>query len=153
MSKSKTITGWLVVDWKSGKHRTRKSKPSTSELGTNELVAKLNVDVSVPEVDVPTLAVEIDVPEPQVYAATLEALDDRDMPDWSTAAIEAIDDYRDLFTGDAHDFETGVDRATVAAMSNAPGRPDISNVREFVKRTARDIDDDGVAPVPSDGDK
>lgn len=147
MTKSKTIKGWLIVDWKKGSHKTRKNKPKASELGKHEVMAKINVDVNVPEVDVSTLSVEIDVPEPQVYAATLEALDDRDMPDWSEAAIEAIDEYRALFEGDAHDFETGVDRATVAAMSNAPGRPDISNVREFVKRTARDIDDDGVAPV------
>ena len=148
MSKSKTITGWIIVDWRTGSHRTRKSKPNASELGTNELLAKLKIDVTVPDVDVPTLAVEIDVPEPQVYAATLEALDDREMPDWSTAAIEAIDEYRALFeTGDPHDFETAVDRATVQAMNEAPGRPDIGNVREFIKRTARDIDDDGVAPV------
>lgn len=147
MSKKKTVTGWLIVDWRTGSHRTRKNKPKASELGTNELLAKLKVDITVPEVDVPTLAVEIDVPEPTVYAATLEAIDDEDLPDWSKVAVEKVDANRDFFEGDPHDFETGVDRATIQTLQDAPGRPDVSHVREFVERTARDIDDDGVAPV------
>jgi len=141
MSKSKTISGWLVVDWKTGKTRTRKSKPSASELGTNELVAKLNVDVTVPEVDVPTLAVEIDVPEPQVYAATLEALDDEDLPDWSNVANRMVDDNRVAFqqAGNATDFEESVYETTARVLVEANGRPDPSNVRDYVDRMARQI--------------
>lgn len=63
----KTIDGWLVVDWKQGTHRTRQSKPKQSELGSTELLAELSVHVTVPEVDIPTLAVEIDVPEGKPY--------------------------------------------------------------------------------------
>ena len=63
--REKTIKGWIVIDWKEGTHRTRKSKPGS--LGTNELLAKL-------------------VPEPQVHAATLEALDDEELPDWTDTA-------------------------------------------------------------------
>jgi len=37
--REKTIKGWIVIDWKEGTHRTRKSKPGS--LGTNELLAKL----------------------------------------------------------------------------------------------------------------
>lgn len=141
----KTIDGWLVVDWKKEKTRTRKSKPSASELGTNELLAKLNIDVSVPEVDVPTLALEIDVPEPQVFAATLEAIDDEDLPDWSEAAIESIDAARQSFEdADSHaEFQNVVDSVVVRTLQSTPGRPDVETVRDFVVRTANDLDDDG----------
>jgi hypothetical protein len=147
MSKSKTITGWLVVDWKSGAHRTRKSKPSSSELGTNELVAKLNVDVTVPEVEVPTLAVEIDVPEPQVYAATLDALDEDEMPDWSEAAIEAVDESIDAFEdADSHaEFLTVVDTAVVRTLKKSPGRPDVETVHDFIVDVANDMTSGGDA--------
>jgi len=48
--REKTIKGWIVIDWKEGTHRTRKSKPGS--LGTNELLAKLSIDVEIPDVDV-----------------------------------------------------------------------------------------------------
>jgi hypothetical protein len=90
--REKTITGWLVVDWKGETHRTRKSKPSASELGANELLAELRVNVTVPEVETPTLAVNIDVPKPQVEAAELDALDEDELPDWTDEGDEAGDE-------------------------------------------------------------
>ncbi|MFW6434826.1 MAG: hypothetical protein ACOCY1_00450, partial [Halovenus sp.] len=87
----KSITGWLIVDWRNGSHRTRKSKPKQSELGANELLAELEIDVHVPDVEVPTLSAKIDVPEPRVHAATLDALADDDLPEWTEAANNAID--------------------------------------------------------------
>lgn len=145
----KTISGWLVVDWKREKLNARKTKPKQSELGTNELRTEVEFDVTIPEVDTPKLAAEIEVPEPRVHAATLEAIDDEDLPDWAEVAIEAVDDQRVAFkqAGNAPQFDAAVDQAVVATLQETPGRPDVDNVREFVKRTARDIDSDGVAPV------
>jgi hypothetical protein len=93
MAREKTISGWIVVDWKEGSHRIRKSKPDS--LGTNELLAKLSIDVTIPEVDVPELALQIDVPEPQVHAATLEALDEDDLPDWTDTTHGIVADHED----------------------------------------------------------
>lgn len=141
----KTLSGWLVVDWKEGNHRTRMSKPSVGELGTNELVAELAIDVTVPEVEVPTLAVEIDVPEPQVYAATLQALDDSDLPDWSNVANDKVEANRVAFeqAGNATEWEAAVDTATVDALRETPGRPEVENVREYVGKIAkRMVDED-----------
>lgn len=141
----KKITGWLIVDWKDETHRTRQSKPSRSELGTNELVAEVAIDVTVPEVEVPTLAVEIDVPEPQVYAATLEALSDEDLPDWSGVANDKVETNRVEFehAENAPDWERAVDTATVGTLREATGRPDVENVREYVDRVARETFDHG----------
>lgn len=147
----KTITGWLVVDWKDGSHRTRQSKPKATELATNELLAELQIDVTVPEVEVPTLAVEIDVPEPQVYAATLEALDDEDLPDWSDVAIGVVEDHRDEIaevTGQT-DFRALVDQMTTRAMLDINTRPDPKQVRKFVDHITRRVGNGN----PADPDK
>jgi hypothetical protein len=143
----KNIGGWLVVNWKNEDHRTRKNKPSAGELGTNELVAELAIDVTVPEVEVPTLAVEIDVPEPQVYAATLEAIDDEDLPDWSDVANHKVEAEAVAFEGaeNAPEWESAVDRATVSTLRETPGRPDVENVREYVDRVARSMVDGDAA--------
>ena len=146
MTETKTIAGWLIVDWKQGSHRTRQSEPSAAELGANELLADLKVNVTVPEVDVPTLAVDIDVPEPQVYAATLDALDEDDLPDWTDAATDVVTARRDDIQAAA---PTGEDQVghwddllgslTLQAVQDAPGRPEVNRVREYVDRLARRV--------------
>jgi|GEM_PF-2317329 len=138
MSNQKTITGWLVIDWKQGSHRTRKSKPDS--LGTNELLAKLNVDIEIPDVDVPELALQIDVPEPQVHAATLEALDDEELPDWSDTATSYVDDYSDrLLEADRIERRELIDVLTAKVLTSIDTRPDPSQVRQYIRRLAQDI--------------
>jgi hypothetical protein len=157
MSKKKTYKQWLVLDWKTGDSRTRKNKPSSSELKANEILAELKVDVEVPEVDVPTLAVQIDVPEPQVYQATLEAIDDEDLPDWTDAANEILADHRGVIT-DAYDeaeLDGVVDQMATQTLMNAPGRPPVDQVHEYLDAQAvqmfrdykNDADDQGEADV------
>jgi hypothetical protein len=132
----KTISGWIVVDWRKGKHRTRQSKPKASELGSNELLAKLSIDVHVPEVEVPELAVEIDVPEPHVRAATLEALDEEQLPGWADVANELIPS---TIPDDPEAFENEVNRVTVRTLTEANTRPDPDAVREYVDETMRSV--------------
>jgi len=167
MTNEKTIDGWLVVDWKKEKHRTRKSKPDASDLGTNELLAKLKVDVTVPEVDVPTLAVSIDVPEPQVFAATLEAIDEEDLPDWSDTAIDVVESHREAIADakSQSDHRDLVDTLTTRVLMKVNTRPPPSEVRKFVDHIGRRVangnpadPDKGNDPKPdvarsSDGDK
>jgi hypothetical protein len=138
--REKTIRAWLVIDWRSGDHRTRKQKPSQSELGTNELVTEIKVDVGVPNVDVPTLSAKIDVPEPRVYAATMEALDDDDLPDWTVAANDAIDnDSLAIKDAPAGDMDRITDSIIARTLMNAPGRPDPELVQDYVRDMAAQI--------------
>lgn len=136
----KTITGWLVVDWRDETHRTRQSKPSQSELGANELLAELEIDVTVPEVDVPTLAAKIDVPEPRVHAATMEAVADEDLPDWTEPANEAID-AEELAIKQAPDGDLDriIDSIVVQTLEDAAGYPDPELVKEYVEETVREM--------------
>jgi len=132
----KTISGWLIIDWQQGSHRTRKSKPGAAELGTNELVAELTVDVNVPEVEVPELAVEIDVPEPHVHAATLEALDDEQLPGWTDIANDVIEPP---IPGDYVEFQSEVDSVSMQVLTKASTRPDPEAVRDYVGETMREV--------------
>jgi hypothetical protein len=135
----KTITGWLVVDWKGETHRTRKSKPSASELGANELLAELRVNVTVPEVETPTLTVNIDVPKPQVEAAELAALDEDELPDWTDAVHKRLADV-DVDIEDVPDLDPVERRAlendvALDVLEAVPTRPDPAAVREYVYET------------------
>ena len=143
MTREKTITGWLVIDWKQGSHRTRKSKPDS--LGTNELLAKLSIDVEIPEVDVPELALQIDVPEPQVHAATLEALDDEELPDWTDTANDVVNDHATEFIEAQDSFETQdlVDQLTTKVLVEVSTRPDPKQVRQYIRRMAQRVMGDG----------
>nr|WP_181966802.1 hypothetical protein [Halobacterium salinarum] len=132
----KTISGWIVVDWRKGKHRTRQSKPKRSELGSNELLAKLSIDVHVPEIEVPELAVEIDVPEPHVRAATLEALDEEQLPGWADVANELIPS---TIPDDPEEFQNEVNRVTVRTLTEASTRPEPESVRAYVDETMRSV--------------
>lgn len=139
----KDITGYLIVDWRDETHRTRKSKPAASELGANELLAELDISVSVPEVDVPTLAAQIEVPEPRVHAATLEALDDEDLPDWTDVADEVIHNAADRGRIDSADSMVGLSYELVGrVLSDASGRPDPDLVGEYVDDQLRRYADD-----------
>lgn len=138
----KTIKAYAIIDWRKENVRTRQTKPSISELGNNELLAELKFPVTIPDVDVPTLAADIEVPEPMVHSATLEALEDRDMPDWATTADEVISNNLDLLR-DAEDGEVPevTDRVVLMTLRNARGRPKIESVEEYVKRTIAEIEE------------
>lgn len=145
----KTITGWLVVDWRNESHRTRKSKPGATDLGANEVLAKLDVKVTIPEVDVPTLGVAVDVPEPQVHAATLEALDDEAMPDWTDAAAEIVAEHDQRIWEAAPGAETErlVDELTTAVLVAVKTRPPAERVREYVLELVHE------SATPTEGDQ
>lgn len=143
-TKTKTINQYLVIDWKSGNSRTRKSKPSASELSTNELLAELNVDVEIPEIEVPTLALEIDVPEPMVQAATMEALDEDDLPDWTDTAAEVVEEQLDAVTESMADPTPRevAEHLTTQVLIDAPGRPDPERVRNYIRQLAAELMDE-----------
>lgn len=129
----KKIDGWLVVDWKDGSHRTRQSEPEHHELGSNELLAEIEIGVNVPEVDVPTLALDIDVPEPQVFAATLEALDDADLPDWTDAVHEVVSSREDdIEAADRMDVPDLIDQLTGRVLLHVNTRPNPEHVHDYV---------------------
>lgn len=132
MTETHEIAAWLVVDWRSGSTRTRKSKPANQELGTNELLAELAIEVAVPEVDVPTLAARIEVPEPRVQAATLEALDEEELPDWTDTAAEVVEEHCDRVADPGPD-EWTVEQLSFRVLERDPGRPDPELVSEFVQ--------------------
>jgi hypothetical protein len=145
---NKTIDGWLVIDWKNETHRTRKSKPSASELGANELVAELDIDVTIPEVETATLPLQVEVPEPQVQSAELSALSAEELPDWTAVADERLADRDDDLeaTEQAHEIASIVKKVVAETLLDAPGRPDPERVEEYVHQAVMADVEESVDP-------
>lgn len=135
----KQINEYLVIDWKEGKTRTRKSEPAASDLGTNEVYAKLEVGVTIPEVDVETIAASVDVPEARVEAANLQALSDEELPSWTDTALEVIEDSVNLYLrDDGYATSDIVDILTAQALQKIATRPDPEKVRDFIRDRVRE---------------
>jgi hypothetical protein len=130
----KEIEEYLIINWKEGKTRTRKSEPQTSELGTNEVYAELEVAVNIPEVDVAKIAAKVDVPEARVEAANLQALTDEELPDWTDTALEVVNDNWHLLEDvEARNPPEFVDIVTARALTEVATRPDPDKVRDFIR--------------------
>lgn len=135
-----TIDGYLVVDWKKEQLRARKTEPKQGELGTNELVADLEVTVTVPEIKVPDISADFEVPEPMVTSAIAEALDSRSFADWEKTAESFVAEKIDLIRdAEPEEVDNIVNGLTVETMRAAKGRPDIEAVERYVEAAVGDI--------------
>ncbi|GAA0648918.1 hypothetical protein [Salarchaeum japonicum] len=70
-AETKTIEGFLTVNWQDETLRVRKTKPEAGERGRTELVLPISLDVHVPEIDTPVIEGDITVPAADVEASLL----------------------------------------------------------------------------------
>jgi len=138
---TKTLNEWLVIDWKKGKTRTRKSKPSAGELGTNELLAQLSVNIEVPEVETPTLPIQVSVPEARVEAAALEGIPEEDLPDWTSMVDQKVEDRETVIkeSETTHDLRSVVMEIVAETLMDCPGRPDANTVEEYTHEVVVEV--------------
>jgi len=132
-NREETIQNWLVINWREGTTRTRKSKPDPSSLSTHELTTSLTLNVKIPEVNVPELVADVEVPQPRVEASELSDLEAEDSPDWMDVADEIVDDHPE-----ADPFDE-VDRLVVAVLEEAPGKPDVEEVKRYLQQQLREL--------------
>jgi hypothetical protein len=130
-AREQTIQNWLVINWQEATTRTRKSKPDPSSLGTQELATSLTLTVTIPEVEMPDLVADIEVPQARVEASELSDLSVEDSADWRDVADAVVDEHPD-----ADPFED-LDRLVVAVLEDAPGRPDIEEVKRYLRSQVR----------------
>jgi len=130
-AREETIKNWLVINWREGTTRTRKSKPDASKLGTHELATSLTLNVTIPDVDVPELVADVEVPQPRVESSELSDLEAEDSPDWMDVADEIVDQNPEA---DPYDE---VDRLVVAVLEDAPDRPDVEEVKRYLQTQLR----------------
>ncbi len=132
-AREETIQNWLVINWREGTTRTRKSKPDASKLGTHELTTSLTLNVTIPDVDVPELVADVEVPQPRVEASELSDLEAEDSPDWMDLADEIVDEHPE-----ADPFDE-VDQLVVAVLEDAPGKPDVKEVKRYLQQQLREL--------------
>jgi len=130
-AREETIKNWLIINWREGNTRTRKSKPDASSLGTHELATSLTLNVTIPEVDVPELVADVEVPQPRVEASELSDLEAEDSPDWLDVADEVVDENPDS------DLFEDIDTLVVSVLEDAPGHPGPSEVKRYLRNQLR----------------
>lgn len=147
--RKKTIDGWLVFNWKEGSHRTRKSEPD--ELGTYELATELEIDVEIPEVDVPSFAAKVEVPQPRVQTAVLESLDDDAFPEWSDVCEQKLEENVDrIGRADGLDeVDRIVDELTTQVLLELDGLAQPEKVRAFLEDQSHRLHRE-YTPTPGD---
>lgn len=128
----RTITYWLVVDWKREKIKARKTEPSQSELGTNELKVEGEITIQKPEIEVPKLAAELKIPEPRIRRVLAEGMN-VDHPDWWESVEEVFEEHPDLVEEQAADALLG------KVMITDPGTPNPEDVRKEIRERLHDI--------------
>jgi hypothetical protein len=135
----KEIRNWLVINWQDGSTRTRKSKPSASSLGTHELATELTLDIHIPEVDVDELRARVEVPKPRVEQTALNDVDAEDAPDWMDVADERIQAFINDHGRDWAAFRERFDSMVVSVLTDAPTRPPVEDVRDYLRQTVREV--------------
>ena len=128
--RTEQIENWLIINWKSGSTRTRKSEPSASDLGTHELATRLGLEIIIPEVEVPELSATVEVPQPRVEAAALDDVDAEDAPDWHDVVEEVLSESPEATRDDA-------DSVALKVLERAPDRPNVKTVHREVTRALR----------------
>jgi hypothetical protein len=137
----KTIEGFLRVDWKKEKITGRKTEPNASELGANEILVPVEINVTFPETEVPTLSVDVEAPTARVEAGELESIPADEQPGWTDVVEELVAERE----SDIEDTETPeeikeiVKSITATTLIDAPGRPKAEHVSDYTHECVMEL--------------
>lgn len=83
MSKTKTFSSFIYINWKDEDMRMRKTKQNSPS--PYEVVTKVSIDVEIPDFDIPEISKTIEVPEVEIKEAVSEMVEfeelTQDMPE------------------------------------------------------------------------
>lgn len=136
---TKTFGGYLLVDYRDDNMRFRKTKPSRSERAPTVYPVRVDVELNVPKIDVPTLSASLDVPEAEVSHAKSEGgLGGDEPPEWHAAVEDALDHFapeprESLPPKTAVEHDDLVSQMVGYVMRNAESYPDPDGVEDRVK--------------------
>jgi hypothetical protein len=140
---TKTYSGYLIVDWRDDDLRFRKTRPSKKNRGPTEYPVAVEIEVAVPEFDVPTLAAELSVPEAQVRQTAASAVyAEGESPDWH----ETVENALDHFAAEAHglnpsetEFDDLVSTAVGYVMRRGNGLPPVEDVEKRIETRLAEV--------------
>ena len=137
----KRISGYLKVDWKGEKISGRKTMPNASELGANELVVPVEIDVAIPKPEVPTLQVNVEAPHARVEAGELEQIPADEQPGWTNIADQLLADRSEEIenSDDVDTLEQIEQTVTAKTLIDAPGRPQAQQVSDYAHESIMEI--------------
>jgi hypothetical protein len=144
---TRTYNGYLIINWHDDDLRFRKTTPSKSDHAPTEYSVEVEIDVAVPEFDVPTLAAEFKVPEAQVRQTAASEVYAEGEPDgWH----ETVEDALDHFAAEAHgldpsqtEFDDLVSTAVGYVMRRGEGLPPVAEVEEVIEERLENVANGG----------
>jgi len=135
---TETYSGYLIVDWRDDNLRYRKTRPDKSDRGPTEYPVRVEVEVEVPEYDIPTLATELSVPESkvrEVAAADVTGIVEGG-PAWHETVEQALDHYADeahALDPQSTEFDDLVSTCVGYILRRADGLPPVDKVENKVE--------------------
>lgn len=110
---TKTVSRYLMYDWRDDKLRTRQTKPSKDEISPYEQPFELSLEVKVPEVKIPEISAAFEVPETNVKEVIVDQLElqaepeDNEFPEPSHLMVHHEEDIRERWEDFEQKFDDG----------------------------------------------
>ena len=124
----KSLSAYLVVDWRDEDLKVRKTKPETSPY---EVAVPLDLEIEVPEVDVQTLSARLEVPQAHVHKIVQGEVHEEDLTDWQAEAERILMDYQE--TGELALDDSIQTQILGEVMMESPGVPDPESVSDYIQ--------------------
>lgn len=125
----KSLSAYLVVDWRDEDLKVRKTKPETSPY---EVAVPLDLEIEVPEIDVQSLSARLEVPQANVHEIVQGEVHDEELLDWQVTAESVLEDRIGPDPDPEQLKEDSVEQVLGAVMLQAPGVPDPEKVRDYL---------------------
>ena len=71
---TKTYEGFLIVNWRDDNVRFRKTKPASRKTSPYEVAIEVTVNITVPDIEIPSIEADITVPPAEVEQAIIDDL-------------------------------------------------------------------------------
>lgn len=124
---TKKLNYYLVVNWQKERISARKTKKDN--LGPYELQIEADLEIDIPDVDVPVISEQLEVPQPTVNRIAQEAIFEEEFPDW----YETVEDCIARATPDHSDYEV-----LGWAMEDTKGVPNPDEVLDYIRQRRED---------------
>lgn len=69
---SKKVEIYVVYNWKEDEPKIRKTEPSSTDVGPYDIVTKINLNLDLPDRNMPEITANLNIPESQVQKAVGE---------------------------------------------------------------------------------
>ena len=136
MTKTKHMKAWLVIHWQQENLKIRKTKPT--DLSPYQIPVKVDLEIEVPEVEIPELSAKLEVKQAQIHRILQSEVTDEYLLEWQEEVEEILYDPLEQ----EGPVTVAQQRAWVGqVVLAAAGVPDPEKVLEYIRSR---LDEEGL---------